>query len=162
MFLSKTNFAETGCLENVTCYTTHIRTKENDTSFVGKHVATGLDTVGRSVESNIWTRGRVEMCQQSRGNGLVRAGGRIIHETCLENSTVEGRAWTTFALEDGSRSLPARRQMRGREGKPKATANVTVSEISCCVHGLEESRGRWSSFGIRARKSSADLLVGLN
>lgn len=48
------------------------------------------------------------------------------------------------------------------EGKPKATANVTVSEISCCVHGLEESRGRWSSFGIRARKSSADLLVGLN
>lgn len=66
--------------------------KENDTCTL----ATGLDTVGRSVESNIWTRGRVEMCQQSRGNGLVRTDGRIIRN--LPRELHGGEAMDDFRL----------------------------------------------------------------
>lgn len=115
----------------------------------------------RSVESNIWTR---ESGRDVSTEARKRTGPAELYETRLENSMAAHRlSPCNTALFP---FLPPPLLHVGRceddEGKSKATANVTVSEISCCVvHSLEES-SKMLVQTIRASKSADLLVLGLN
>lgn len=119
----------------------------------------------RLVRSNIWTRSSREVStEQGKWTGPVVEPAEYVYETCWENST---RWLNDFAsLPRRPRSFSSllvgrckRKRKRDRErelqGKPTGTtANVTVSEISCCrhVHSLEELRNPRRSLPNRDRE----------
>lgn len=99
---------------------------------------------GWSLESNIWTRGRVEMCQQRRGNGLVRTCGRIIRNLPRElyGGGDHGRLspWKTALFP----SLSSRRQMRGRERVNRKQPQTWRSARYLVAFTVSRNPRRWS------------------